>query len=117
MNIKEIVSNNIKEMRVSTGYSQEVISSYLGISQPAYVKYENAETVVSPDMIQKLTTLYGIEEYDLYEENQVIKKTNLSFAFRANEISVDNLVQLAKFKKIVRNYITMSDELNQIQPA
>lgn len=117
MNIKDIISRNIKEMRISTGYTQEVISSYLNISQPAYANYENAETVVSPDTIQKLATLYGIEEYDFYEENPEIKKTNLAFAFRANEISAEDLVQLAKFKKIVRNYLIMSDELNQIQPA
>ena len=115
MNIKEVVSNNIKEMRVSAGYTQEAISSYLGISQPAYAKYENAETVVSVDTIQKLATLYGIDEYDFYEENPVIRETNLAFAFRANEISPKDLVQIAKFKKIVRNYLTMSDELNQIQ--
>jgi transcriptional regulator with XRE-family HTH domain len=114
MKIRIIVSNNIKMLRKETGYTQATIANFLGISQPAYNKYENAETVVSPDILQKLASLYGTDEFAFYEENQTLSNINLAFAFRADEISDEDLVQIAKFKKIVRNYLAMSDEFEKI---
>ena len=44
MGLDQVIGKNIKAFREHLNYTQQEISDYLGISQPAYVKYENGET-------------------------------------------------------------------------
>ena len=46
MGLDQVIGKNIKAFREHLNYTQQEISDYLGISQPAYVKYEKGETVV-----------------------------------------------------------------------
>ena len=40
MGLDQVIGKNIKAFREHLNYTQQEISDYLGISQPAYVKYE-----------------------------------------------------------------------------
>lgn len=107
VNNKEIGSV-LKELRNRMGYSQEQISSYLGISQPAYNHYESGDTVVSQDALEKLADVYGVEEYDILTCNKTQLQADMAFAFRKNG-EVKNLAQIASFHKLVKNYLDMCD--------
>lgn len=103
-------SSILRQLRQKFGYTQEVLSKYLGITQPAYQKYETGETEVSMEGLSKLARLYGIDEYDIIEGN--LEQANLAYAFRRDGIS--NLEDVAHFQQIVKNYIMMSNELEKI---
>ena len=108
-----MVNNNeigsiLKDLRNRMGYSQEQISSYLGISQPAYTRYESGETTVSQDSLEKLAVVYGVEEYDILTCNKPQLQADMAFAFRKSGM-VKNLGQIASFQKLVKNYLDMCD--------
>ena len=109
--LNQIIGQNLQFLRVKFGYSQEAISNMLEISQPAYHKYETGETTVSQDALEKLATLYYVEEYDLMQENQDNLIPALAFAFRGDA----DLAAISDFHRIIKNYILMKDELNKTQ--
>ena len=91
------IGSVLKDLRNRMGYSQEQISSYLGISQPAYTRYESGDTVVSQDSLEKLADIYGVEEYDILTCNKPQLQADMAFAFRKNG-EVKNLGQIASFQ-------------------
>lgn len=99
----------LRQLREKFGYTQGEVSQFLGITQPAYQKYETGETEVSMEGLGKLARLYGIDEYDILEGN--VERADLAFAFR-REGGV-NLEEVAHFQQIVSNYIMMCDELEK----
>lgn len=112
MELNQIIGKNIRSLREHLGYTQQEISKYLGITQPAYAKYEKGETTVPMEALEKLATLYNVEEYDLMEENPELFQTSVACAYR-KEGSIGDLTQIAQFQKIVKNYIQMCYELEK----
>lgn len=115
MGLDQVIGKNIKAFREHLNYTQQEISDYLGISQPAYVKYEKGETVVPLEAMEKLASLYNVEEYDLMEEmeeNDQLFQTSVACAYRKTG-NVGDLSQISQFQKIVKNYIQMCDELEK----
>ena len=110
--LDQVIGKNIKAFREHLNYTQQEISDYLGISQPAYVKYEKGETVVPLEAMEKLATLYNVDEYDLMEENEQLFQTSVACAYRKTG-NIGNLGQISQFQKIVRNYIQMCNELEK----
>ena len=108
-----IVAANITKIRKSLGYTQDSIAKYLEVSQAAYSKYESGELDIPISVIEKLASLFGVDEYDFYEEDTELQLSNIVFAFRADDIMPEDMEAIAKFKKIVRNYINMSNELDK----
>lgn len=102
------IGSILKELRNGMGYSQEQISSYLGISQPAYNHYESGETVISQESLEKLADIYGVEEYDILTCNKPQLHADMAFAFRKSG-EVKNLGQIASFQRLVKNYLDMCD--------
>mgnify|MGYP004490715343 FL=1 len=99
----------LRVLREKFKYTQEEVSQYLGISQPAYLKYEMGDTEVSMEGLEKLARLYGMDEYDIMEGN--MERANFAYAFRRGGMA--NLEEVAHFQQIVKNYIMMSDELEK----
>lgn len=112
MELNQIIGNNIRTFREHLNYTQQEISGYLGISQPAYAKYEKGENMVPMEAMEKLATLYNVEEYDLMEENPELFQTSVACAYRKEGV-IGDLTQIAQFQKIVRNYIQMCNELEK----
>ena len=99
----------LRVLREKFKYTQEEVSQYLGISQPAYLKYEMGDTEVSMEGLEKLARLYGMDEYDIMEGN--MEPENVESALSRDVMS--NLEEVAHFQQIVKNYIMMSDELEK----
>lgn len=102
------IGSILKELRNKMGYSQEQISSYLGISQPAYNHYESGDTAVSQESLEKLADIYGVEEYDILTCNKPQLQADMAFAFRKNS-EVKDLSQIASFQRLVKNYLDMCE--------
>ena len=107
------VAANITKVRKNLGYTQDSIARYLCVSQAAYSKYESGELDIPIPVVEKLANLFGVDEYDFFEEDAELQLSNTVFAFRADDIAPEDIESIAKFKKIVRNYINMSNELGK----
>jgi transcriptional regulator with XRE-family HTH domain len=106
-----VISKNIRELRNTFGYTQAFIAEYLNITPAAVNQYENDARTIPESVIGKLAVLYNVDEFDLYEENPEKQVVLTSFAFRADELTAADMQQISKFKKIITNYINMSEAL------
>lgn len=99
------IGNVLKAYRESSGFSQEVVASFLGIKREVLSYYESNSRQASLDVLEKLADLYGVELVDFFEKNENMTKADV--AFRADDITGSDLEVLANFKKIVKNYLKM----------
>ena len=57
--------------------------------------------------MEKLADLYGCDAYSLYEEDADVMESMLATAFRVNDLSPEDMKQVADFKRVVKNYLKM----------
>ena len=113
MNERTIISKNIKRMREACRFTQEQVSQFLGIGRSAYSNYETGNRELPLEVMEKLADLYGCDLFLLYEEDADIVKNMLTTAFRVDDLSADDMKQIADFKAVVKNYLKMDLLLNQ----
>lgn len=101
------LGSNLKRFREKLELTQDQFAEYLNISREQVSYYENDARVMPLHLIQKSAKLFGIDEYDLEETDNANLELNLSFAFRANNLSHEDLNSIAKFKTIATNYLKM----------
>ena len=107
-----IIGNNIKLLRDRIGLSQDDLAEYLGLSNKMKIsRYENGTVSVPTNQMTKLADLFGVDEYDFYEEDENNIKLNVAFAFRANELQASDIETIASFKKLAMNYLKMKKAL------
>ncbi len=107
------LAKNIKEFRLRMGLNQDELADYLNVTREEISYFENGKRKVPVLFIPKLANLFGIDEYDLLEQDNAVVNLNLAFAFRANEISPDDLKVIADFKKIALNYLKIKKVLQE----
>ncbi|UJP65163.1 helix-turn-helix domain-containing protein [Mongoliitalea daihaiensis] len=111
MNQDQIIGKNLQALRKKLGFTQDQVAAYLQINREEVSYYENGSRTASTKILSHLANLYGVDEYDFYEEDLDLANVNLALAFRAENIKSTDLEQIAKFKKIVRNYLSMKSLL------
>lgn len=105
--MKSVISRNLKSLRVANGYKQENVSDFIGINRSTYSNYESGEREVPLNVLEKAATLFGCELSLLFEEDEQALKSVLACAFRADNLDVDDMKEVADFKNIVLNYLKM----------
>ncbi len=113
MNERNIISKNIRSMREASGFTQEQVAQFLGIGRSAYSNYETGDRELPLEVMERLADLYGCDMYLLYEEDADVVKNMLTTAFRVDNLSADDMKQIAGFKAVVKNYLKMDMLLRQ----
>lgn len=107
MTEKEIVAANLKRLREANGFTQEHVANFLNIGRSAYSNYETGDREAPLEVMEKLCNLYGCELYMVYEEDADVVKNMLATAFRVDDLSAEDMKQVADFKCVVKNYLKM----------
>ena len=97
----------IELLRTSLGLTQQHIAQYLGISREYVSMIESDKREANLENLEKLADLFGVELIDILSEDENIVTITASLAFRANELKVEDLEQISKFRSIVKNYLKM----------
>ncbi len=108
----KILGDNIKLLRNKLGLTQETLAEYLGISRVEMNYYENGSRAMPSNLVTKAAELFSVDEFDLYQENEALITANVAFAFRAESLSMEDMNEIAEFKKIAMNYLKMQSALN-----
>lgn len=111
--MKAIVGNNLKKMRVANNLTQEKFADFLNINRSAYANYESGERETPLEVLEKAASLFGCEISSFFNEEESITQSMFASAFRANDLCVDDMQEIANFKNIVMNYLKMERLLNQ----
>lgn len=104
-----MIAKNIRMLRDKYNFTQVQIASYLNITSSAVNLYESAARPVPADVVSKLAVLFNVDEYDLYEENPQQQNLIAAFNFNTNELTDEEIKSVSAFKKIVVNYLHLSD--------
>ena len=67
--IKEIIAENITNLRVKNGLTQSALAEQLNYTDKAVSKWENGDTVPPIDVLKKITDLFGVTLDFLVTEN------------------------------------------------
>lgn len=113
MDERLIIAKNIKLMREVSDFTQENVASFLGITRSAYSNYELGTRELPLEHMENLADLYGCDAYILYEENTNVVKNMLTTAFRVDNLSADDMAQVAAFKRMVKNSLMMDNLLSK----
>ena len=63
------VSQNVQAIRKKLGFSEEQVSTYLGVTRSVLRKYESNTDSIPFDVFDKLSNLYGVDMSVFFEEN------------------------------------------------
>lgn len=91
----------LKELRESSGFRQEQIAEYLGVTQTYISKVESGERNMTVDQLEKILNLYGYDITSYIDEGEDIQP--IKFAFRAQDVTLDNLKIIGEIGKIAVN--------------
>ena len=105
------VAKNIKVLRKANGFTQERLAEYLNVGRSAYANYESFEREAPLDVLERLADLFGCDLYELYEDDQDAQENMLATAFRVDDLSLEDMNQVAAFKRMVKNYLKMDSML------
>ena len=95
------IYEKLKRMREKAGLRQGQIADYLGVTQTFISKVETGERNLTVDQLERVATLYGysLDAFaDVEQESHPIR-----FAFRAQDVSQEDLRVIADIGKIAIN--------------
>ena len=101
------IGNKLKLFREESGFTQKNIADYLKVDQSFISKIEAGERSIASDLLEKLLVLYGHDLGALINdshENKIMK-----FAFRANELTSEDMETLHDINRIALNSVFMME--------
>lgn len=116
MNQNQVIGNNLKMYREKFGLTQEILAEYLGINREEISYYENGKRIAPTQVLSEAAKLFGIDEFDFFETDMESSGIKVALAFRADTLGVEDLRQIADFRKIVLNYLKMKQTLADEHP-
>ena len=106
------VMEKFKDLRIESNYTQKQLSDFLDIDQTTLSKIESGERSISVSKAEKLALLYGYDLTSLKNNSSI--SSPVKFAFRANEISGEDLNAIADINKIVFNLKLINELKNRV---
>jgi transcriptional regulator with XRE-family HTH domain len=108
-NMANIIGKNIKALRDGMGFNQSNIARFLNVDQSLISKVEKGERSLSSDMLEKLACLFGISVDDI--ESSQLESSSLSFAFRASDLTAEDMEAISAINRIALNSEYMGELL------
>ena len=106
-----MIGKNLKLFRDANMYTQDQVASYLGVERGTLSNYERETREAPLEVLVKLSSLYGVELSDFYEEDQDKVEDKLVCSFRMENLCDDDMKQISKFKDMVMGYLKMESLL------
>ncbi|HBG23876.1 MAG: transcriptional regulator [Bacteroidetes bacterium GWF2_41_61] len=101
-------TNNLKAFRDASGFTQERVASFLSIERGTLSNYELGTRETPLPILIELSNLYGVDIADFYETDPEKVKDALICSFRVDDLTDENLKDVANFKDVVKSYLKMN---------
>lgn len=99
----------ISTLREKFGYSQDAVANFLKVKREMISYFETGAREVPLEVLEKLADLFGVDLEIFFTDSEEEIVTELAFAFRAEELNEKDLVGIAVFRKIIKNYQRISN--------
>lgn len=107
------LGHNIKTAREHSRLTQSELAKFLGIDQSMVSKYESGERAMGSDTLERIAAFLCTPEKDLLYSDEIYPKHTA--AFRAENLTFEDICILADVNKIILNQIEM-DEMLYAEP-
>lgn len=94
-------------LREDSGYTQKQVAEFLGINRSAYANYETGERTIPLTVLEGVAKLFGVDMAVLFDTDIANIRSSLLCAFRADDLSADDMKQVADFKDVAMSYLKM----------
>lgn len=94
-------------LRENSGYTQKQVAEFLGINRSAYANYETGERTIPLTVLEGVAKLFGVDMAVLFDTDIANIRSSLLCAFRADDLSADDMKQVADFKDVAMSYLKM----------
>jgi transcriptional regulator with XRE-family HTH domain len=105
------IGNNIKLLRKNQGLTQEQVATATGISRELLSYFECGARAVPVKYLDLFADLFNVDIEQLLEENP--SEMQMFTSFRSLESTDEDLIQIASFRRIVKNYIKLKALSNE----
>ncbi len=105
------IYQKLKMMREKAGLRQGQIADYLGVTQTYISKVETGERNLTVDQLESIANLYGYSLEAFVNMEQDVHP--IQFAFRAQDVSQDDLRIIADIGRIAINSRFMAKMLEE----
>ena len=106
--MNEIIGRNLCKLRNANNFTQEQVAEFLDINRSTYSNYELGTREMPFDLLERAADLLGCDLIVLLEEKEEVVDEMMLCSFRIDNLSANDLEQIAAFKRIVKNYMKMN---------
>ena len=107
LDMDKILARNLKRIREAARYTQDEVSSAIGVTRSAYSNYESGEREMPYDVIERVSDFFGCDMMLLFEENDMTEHQIFATAFRVDGLIDDDAAEVMRFKDVVKSYLKM----------
>lgn len=107
-----MIYKKLKLMREQSGLRQGQIAEYLGVTQTFISKVETGERNLTVDQLESLVNLYGYS-LSVFSGSEIDARP-IQFAYRAQDITQEDLKMIADIGKIAINSRFMTELLEGV---
>lgn len=83
------------------------------VNRSTYSNYESGDREAPLEVLEKASDIFGSDLHLLFQENDKAIEEMLICAFRIDNLSDQDMVEVANFKKIVKQYLKMNQLLEK----
>ncbi|GIV29117.1 MAG: hypothetical protein KatS3mg028_0183 [Bacteroidia bacterium] len=105
------VCTNIRKLRQSRGYSQEVMAIELDISQRQYARIENGEVSLTLELIYKISEILHANVSEILDIEKAMYFQNINTPKRDGHFVSYNNTPIHQIKELYENLLTEKDRL------
>ncbi len=105
------IGKMMKQCREYNSFSAQQVATFLGIERSTYANYEAGLREAPLEVLENCANLYGCDLDLFFEEKPLTENDMLICAFRVDNVSTEDMKEVALFKNIVKSYLKMNNLL------
>lgn len=103
---RRIAGNKFKEIRNANNFTQDQVASYLKVDRSLIAKFEKGERSLQMSQIERASSLFGCDSSTILKNKEY---SPLAVAYRAKDLSMEDLDTIARVNTIVLNLRKMKE--------
>ena len=108
-----LTGNKLRTLRVSRGWSQELVADKINVTQAAYSKLELGQVRLTIDRAKELAELYNVNPEYFFIDNQTEHYNVGKYSIGIGTINTGKYYESSEVQPVIQHYETMLTDKNE----